>query len=77
MNTVISNYDDYISKVYSSEIPENQQTELRRAFFAGAVAVLNINRNISSMSESGAVAVLEGLDQELIQFRHDVISDKA
>jgi hypothetical protein len=54
--------------------PPVQLQETRRAFFAGAKALLLVLMNdVTPLSEDAGVQVLEAVDKELNQFRHDVL----
>lgn len=54
-----------------------QRQETRRAFFAGASAMLNLQMEMAELSEDAAVAVLNGLHEEAGSFAVMVMEGKA
>lgn len=79
MNTIQQGFDDYATNCIPSTASEIQMTETRRAFYAGAMAMLKITMAVgnSDMSEKAGAAVLEGVYQEISQFANDVVTDQA
>jgi hypothetical protein len=64
----------YRDQVVPNGAPPVQLQETRRAFFAGAKLLLSVLMNdVTPLSEDAGVQVLEAVDKELNQFRHDVL----
>lgn len=71
MNTIQSEWEDYLQSVYPRGVTPEQKRELERAFYAGAVALMTIEAalgNNSSLSEEGFFSIIEGLETELKDF---------
>lgn len=77
MNTIQSSWEDYRSKVLPQDAPSIQITECRRAFYAGANSLLHLSMTISMLSDDAGVHALEGLHQEVQQFKNAVMDGKA
>lgn len=45
-----------------------QRQEMRRAFFAGVQAMLNMSRDAAQLPEEEAVTVLESIESECVEF---------
>lgn len=56
--------------VLSARTPEAQRTDMRRAFFAGSQALLDVYKRIGEddISEEDGVEILNGIHEELIAF---------
>lgn len=79
MNTIQAAWEKYQQDVMPKDASTLQRVETKRAFYAGAQAVLGITWNLSAedVSEDAACAVIEGLHQETRQFVADVDRGRA
>lgn len=80
MNTIQYEFGGYKKAVLTKVGPQSvQMIETRRAFYAGAAAVLKIMAKISEddVTEEVGAAILEGLSEEVIQFSTDIGLGKA
>jgi hypothetical protein len=73
-------WQSYADRVLPPHVSEVQRTETRRAFYAGALALLSATAN--NLSEGSEVseaddAVMDDLYEELQAFNRDVVADKA
>jgi len=70
MNTVQQAWAHFQEKIIPKDAPTIQRVEMKRAFYAGAAAVLSVNAAISEpgTSEDAGVAILNGLLQEVTDF---------
>jgi len=79
-DTVDNAWYSYARNVIPNDAPEVQYTECRRAFHAGAWAVLQVVIGIgedSSVSEADGCAILDRLERELKEFYRRVKEGKA
>ena len=69
-NTVQEAWDNYERHVVPKGAGDAQRVETRRAFYAGALSVINIMVGISrpDTSEDAGAAIFEGIRQECINF---------
>ncbi len=71
---IITEWNEYKARTMPQNVSKIQLQETRRAFYAGAVAVLSICQEISAYDwteEEGAIA-LENLMQECVSFASQV-----
>lgn len=59
--------------------PPIQRQEMRRAFYAGAAALLHLAKGLGDdeVSEDAGAAVLEAMQQEIVEFFEQVRQGKA
>ena len=72
MNTCASKWESFAAATIAQDASAVQKDEMRKAFYAGFVSCLNICSAAAFMSDDGAVAVLEGLHQEMRAFGADL-----
>lgn len=74
MNRIEAQWESYLKEVIPAQAGPIQVAESRRAFFAGAQAMMTIFRAIGSdqVSEEEAERILEDASQELEKFCEDV-----
>lgn len=79
MNMIESQFESYQKDVIPKEASESQVRETKRAFFAGAQAMMIIFRAVGSdrVSEEDAEKILEDASQELQRFSQAVQDGKA
>jgi hypothetical protein len=67
----------YRDQVLPNGAPPIQLQETRRAFYAGAKALLTVLTNdVTPLTEDAGVRVLETIDKVLNQFRDDVLGGR-
>ena len=76
MRTIAEHWADFERRVMPISAGEVQREETRRAFYSGAAAMLALNVDISSLSNDAAVAVLRGVQDELIRFAEAIIEGR-
>lgn len=69
-NTVQEAWEQYAANVVPPEAGDAQRVETRRAFYGGALSVVNIMIAISDqeISEDAGAAIFEGVRQECVAF---------
>ncbi|MCB1865790.1 MAG: hypothetical protein KDG50_10190 [Chromatiales bacterium] len=74
MNTIQSKWDDFRIRAIHPKAGDNQLIEIRRAFFAGAAAIMGIHKDLAerNVSDQAACAVVAGLCDELNAFAAQV-----
>ena len=79
MNTVQEQWQIFEALVVPKNAPPVQRQEMRRAFYAGAEAMMRIQWNIgdSSVSEDAGIQILEGCRDELKRFAQQVANNAA
>lgn len=79
MRTVMQQWESYEREVVPKTAGAEQRIESRRAFFAGAQALLNLVSGVGSddVSENQGVAMLDGLSAELQVFSEAVLAGLA
>lgn len=79
MGKIASQFESYREKVIPREASETQVRETRRAFYAGAQAMMTICKAVGTdhVSEAEGEQILEDADQELRRFCEDVIEGRA
>lgn len=79
MNTIKFHWDAYHKRVIPEGAPDVQIIESRRAFYAGAQAILTIMWLLGGdeVSEDVGAQVIEGLHQEARAFAQDVVKGQA
>lgn len=63
-------WQSFDQAIIPKNAPPIQRQEMRRAFYAGAFAMLNISKQLGDedIDMDAGVAVLEGVEQEIQQF---------
>lgn len=66
MNTIAAEWDSFCARAMPEDAPPIQVTEMRRAFYMGAVCMLRLQLGASdkSVSEDAAVMMLQGWHDE-------------
>lgn len=79
MNTIRKQWDIFNTTVIPADAPAIQRKEMRRAFYAGAEALLRINFEIGgeNVSEDQGMTILNGLNEECFDFAKQVAAGKA
>lgn len=79
MRTIATEWASFEGKVIPWDAGSTQRQEMRRAFYAGAQAMLGIVHEIGSddVSEDAGIAVLKGLADEGELFVQDVLAGRA
>jgi hypothetical protein len=77
MRSIDAEWRSYEKAVVPKTAGEVQRQETRRAFYAGASAMLNMQMEMAELSEDAAVAVLNGLHEEAGSFAFMVMEGKA
>jgi len=79
MNTIQEQWDVFSLMVVPKGASTVQKQEMRRAFYAGAEAMMRIQFTVgdNNMSETAGVQVLEGCRDELNRFAQQVAQGKA
>jgi len=73
MNTIQSQWEKFASMTLPKEASETQRTEMRRAFYAGAYAMLAMmSFEVTEVSDDAGVEIIEGLHQEARLFFEQV-----
>ena len=69
-NKLQQSWQSYSKAVMPNNAPPIQVQEMRRAFYAGATAMLDITKLLGEedVSEETGVAALEALQQEIVDF---------
>lgn len=70
MNTIAEKWAQFEAKVMAPGAPELQRQEMRIAFYAGAMGLLDIETAIATpeISEDAGTAILQGIHAELQHF---------
>jgi hypothetical protein len=63
---------DYALKVLPPDVPKVQVVECKRAFFAGARALLGIQVSDMPSDENGACELMDKINDELLEFNKRV-----
>lgn len=79
MNTVQEQWQTFEALVMPANAPPIQRQEMRRAFYAGAEAMMRVQWNIGGeeISEDAGVQILEGCRDELQRFAQQVANGTA
>lgn len=79
MNTIQAQWSTFEAMVVPKNAPPVQRQEMRRAFYAGAEAMMRIQWAIGdeSISEDAGVAILEGCRDEAQRFALQVQNGSA
>lgn len=73
MKTVTSEYLTYLHRVVAVDAPEVQKLETKRAFMAGAWAMLMMVKHLpDELTEDENIALLQGYQDELEAFHKRV-----
>lgn len=77
MNTVQQQWEAFASLVIAKDAPPIQRREMKRAFYAGAQALLAITYNLGGEDEDAGIQTLMSLDAELQMFALDIAEGRA
>ena len=79
MNTVQQQWEAFAALVIAKDAPPIQRQEMRRAFYAGAEAMMRIQWAIGGeeIREDAGIQILEGLQNELSRFAEQVAQGRA
>ena len=77
MNTVQAQWESFLAQALPSGAHPVQIQEMRRSFYAGAAAMLQLASTASELSEDAGAAVLESLLLELNEFGNAVLRGEA
>lgn len=79
MNTIAQQWGAFEALVVPKDAPPVQRQEMRRAFYAGAEAMLRMQWEIGdkAVSETAGVAMMEGWHDECRRFAHQVAAGAA
>lgn len=75
--TIEEAWDSFHREVIPRHASLIQVQEMRRAFYAGAHGMMEINSKLTDFSDDEAVEILEAVVNELHQFVRDVAAGKA
>ena len=79
MDRIKAQFESYQKEVIPQGASETQVRETRRAFFAGAQAMMTICQVIATdrvTTEEGAM-ILDQTERELLQFKEDAVEGRA
>ena len=78
MNTIQSNWEDFVRRVIPEDASKIQVQEMKRSFYAGAASILNITFYLGgkNIPQEAGVIMLESLHEECRQFAKDVTEGK-
>lgn len=79
MNTIQEQWNSFAQAAIPASAPAVQRSEMKRAFYAGAEAMMRIQYTIGGkdISEAAAMHILDGCQQETHDFARLVASGKA
>ena len=79
MNTIQEQWESFATRVVPKDAPAIQRKEMRRAFYAGAEAMMRINFAIGhdSISEDAGIQILNGCQDECRRFAEQVAKGNA
>lgn len=79
MNTIQEQWEQFSALVLPPDLSAIQAQEMRRAFYAGVQAMINIQWEIGdeSISEAAGVQMLEGIHDECRRFALEIANGKA
>ena len=70
MNTITSKWEEFV-KDLPPDVPEGIMESLKQTFFSGAFAYMELEHHIdndSSISGDASVAIMQGIEEELLSF---------
>jgi len=70
-------WKNYRLKVIPLDAPELQAIECRRAYFAGAQAVIDIALGLTTGSQQAAAKQMRDLKEEVLRFKAQVVAGRA
>ena len=75
-NTIAEQWELLSANVIPDDAPIIQRVEMKRAFYAGAAAVLDLHYIIgdTKYSEDAAIAMIDGWQDECVCFAHQMES---
>ena len=78
-NRIAAQFETFKADVIPAAAPPVQVQEMRRAFYAGAHAMMTVLNVVTTdgVSDEEGEAILEDADQELRRFAKDVLEGKA
>jgi hypothetical protein len=77
MNTIREQWEIFNKLVMPKDAPHIQIREMRRSFYAGAEAMLRIQSAMVDYSDDIAVAMLQGLHDEIELFAAEMLRGAA
>lgn len=74
MNTIQSFWEEF-KVILPKDAPDIQIVEMKKAFYAGAGSILKVQYDIGDkkVSEEAALAILSGLNEEIIVFAEELL----
>lgn len=75
--TIAAQWVNFSLAILPADASQVQRTEMRKAFYAGAAAMLGECGAIADLSDDAGVAVLEGLHQEVLLFTAEMVAGGA
>lgn len=72
MNTIAKEWAAFERMVLPPNAPPIQRKEMRRAFYAGAQALLKLQYQMDNVSEDAAMGLMSGWRDELVLFAKQV-----
>jgi hypothetical protein len=82
-NFVQANWNDFAKKMELDETSETQQKEMRRAFFAGGMSIIDLMLTIFDDTGDPAdvtdqdLSIMVAIQAEFDQFKRDLVAGKA
>ena len=82
-NFVQANWNDFAKKMELGETSETQQKEMRRAFFAGGMSIIDLMLTIFDDTGDPAdvtdqdLSIMVAIQAEFDQFKRDLVDGKA
>lgn len=70
-------WERFEALVLTGEYSQIQRREMRRAFFAGVYGMLDLSRDAAQLPELEAVARLESIEAECVDFCQEITRGKA
>ena len=70
-------WKNYRLKVIPLDAPELQAIECRRAYYAGAQAVIDIALGLTTGSQQAAAKQMRDLKEEVLRFKAQVVGGRA
>ncbi len=79
MNTIQQEWVIFSDLCSLNELSDDEQKNMKRAFYCGCMAVFKIEDSITNgkISHQAALAIIDNLQDECVQFSRDLQSGKA
>lgn len=77
MNDIEQKWKDYRFSVIPLDAPQVQTIESRRAYYAGAAAVIKMALHLAGQSQQQAAKQMHELRKECERFQADVVAGRA